>query len=505
MLGGSTGEFIDFQDYDLSSISQDVIDEYLSFPQRNHFLPVKHDRKNLYAFALNDSAMAQAKFLAWRLNRFAVTQLVDETYFYPFLEQALSLWDQDKDAGAVESCEDSSFDVGQDLLGWSHEDAPIVRLVNKTLHQAISQGVSDIHFETQGSRFLVRYRLDGGLRTIKTLDTAIQTTVISRIKVMGGLDVAENRIPQDGRLEVRFGNKNVDLRVSTMPTLSGEKAVLRILDRSKNILSLDEIGMKPEDIDLFRQMISQPFGIILVTGPTGSGKTTTLYAALSELVHDSSLNIMTVEDPVEYHLPGVNQVQVNRSAGVEFSNAVRGFLRQDPDVILVGEIRDVETASTAVQASLTGHLVLATLHTNDAPTAITRLLEMGVEPFLLSSSLLMTIGQRLVKSNCPYCSQESTVDASSMAMASSHFNINKQTKGLGCSKCYETGYSGRHGIYEMMPMSERLGGYITQRMSIDVIRKHMTETGRRSMLDHGFELVKQGKTTLNEVLRVTRS
>jgi general secretion pathway protein E len=321
---------------------------------------------------------------------------------------------------------------------------------------------------------------------------------------MGQMDVAETRLPQDGRFQVLVGNKDIDLRVSTMPTLRGEKAVLRILDRSQNVLSLSELGMDRDDCELMKEMTESPYGIILVTGPTGSGKTTTLYAALSELVQES-LNIMTVEDPVEYHLPGVNQVQVNRAAGVTFAGAVRGFLRQDPDIILVGEIRDYETASAAVQASLTGHLVLATLHTNDAPTAVTRLLEMGIEPFLLASSMIMVLGQRLVRLNCPLCTQPVPMDAALLdRVDAQHIHLSKQDKGQGCIHCMHSGYKGRQGIFELLPVNEELQSMVVQKQSADALRRHMRGLGRRSMFEHGLKLVADGRTTLEEVVRVTR-
>ncbi len=492
-------------DFDLSSLPQEVISTYLSFPQRNEFLPVSLNEDLLQVLVISSKALPLADHLAWKLDKKISTTRVDEDRFYMLLEQALALWEEDQDSSVLhQDAPDQREDFGRDLLGWSHDDAPIVRLVNKALHQAISQGASDIHFEAQNRSFLIRYRQDGELRTIRRLDQAVQPTVLARIKVMGQMDVAETRVPQDGRFQVRVGNKDIDLRVSTMPALSGEKAVLRILDRSKNVLSLPELGLQGQDIEIFRQMTVAPYGIILVTGPTGSGKTTTLYAALSELVQDT-LNIMTVEDPVEYHLPGVNQVQVNRAAGVTFASAVRGFLRQDPDIILVGEIRDLETASTAVQASLTGHLVLATLHTNDAPTAITRLLEMGIEPFLLASSMIMVLGQRLVRLNCPSCSGYQPISPATMAMLDQGgTDLSSQYKGQGCEACLHSGYKGRQGIFELMPVTEDLRSLMVQKASAETLRKYMQSTGHRSMFAHGLQAVAQGSTTLEEVLRVTR-
>ncbi|WP_291321476.1 GspE/PulE family protein [Desulfonatronospira sp.] len=491
-------------EFDLSALPGDIVTSYLQFPQRNQFLPVSLDEDRLMVLVTSVQGRCLADHLAWKLGKLISTRLVNQDLFYSLLEQALSLWEEEHDSGDSVEQEADSEDFGRDLLGWSHEDAPIVRLVNKALHQAVSQGASDIHFELQGKQFVIRYRLDGKLSTVRSLDPAVQPTVLARIKVMGSMDVAECRAPQDGRFQVRVGNKDIDLRVSTMPTLRGEKAVLRILDRSKNILSLPELGLEGEDIDLLRQIMFSPYGIILVTGPTGSGKTTSLYAALAELPRDS-LNIMTVEDPVEYHLPGVNQVQVNRAAGVTFAGAVRGFLRQDPDIILVGEIRDMETASTAVQASLTGHLVLATLHTNDAPTAITRLLEMGIEPFLLASSMILVVGQRLVRKNCPVCSRQVPVSGDCLSMLQNHHaRFSSQYRGQGCEACLHSGYKGRQGIYELMPVNEELRSLMIQKPSAEELRSFMRSKKNRSMFEHGLSLVQKGSTSLEEVLRVTR-
>ena len=469
---------------DLSRLPQEVVSQYLAFPRRNEFLPVAAEDGVLRIWLLAARARPLADFLAWRLGLAVRTELVRNEVFFPALEQALALWEEDAPAEDDEAGGEETDDSGRELLGWSHEDAPIVRLVNRLLHQAVSQGASDIHFEGRENGFQVRFRVDGELHTERRLELAVQSTVLARIKVMGHMDVAESRAPQDGRFQVRVGRKDVDVRVSTMPTLNGEKAVLRILDRSKNILPLSDLGLEPDAVAVITRMIAAPHGIILVTGPTGSGKTTTLYAALRELIRESR-NIMTVEDPVEYHLPGVNQVQVNRAAGVTFATAIRGFLRQDPDIILVGEIRDQETASTAVQASLTGHLVLATLHTNDAPTAVTRMLEMGVEPFLLASSLHLVIGQRLVRLTCPTCSSPSHA---------SH---------TGCEACRHSGYRGRQGIFELMPVDEALRSLVVRKASVEQLRTHLKTTGFQTMHDHGLRLVDQGKTTMEELLRVT--
>lgn len=490
-------------EYNLKDLSQEVIDAYLSFPQRNEFLPVMCDGETVTVLLLRPRALPMADHLSWVVGKGVDTRLVSDDEFYRMLEQALRLWEEDA-SEHEDDAEEEFEDDSQELIGWSHEDAPIVRLVNKVLQEAINLGASDVHFEGRDKDFLVRMRLDGELQIYRTLNKGLQSTVLARIKVMGNMDVAESRAPQDGSIRVRLARKDVDIRVSTVPTMNGEKAVLRILDRSKTILSLPDLGMGPEDLVQLRKAVSSPHGIVLVTGPTGSGKTTTLYAALTEMAREAK-NIMTVEDPVEYHLSGVNQVQVNNAAGVTFASSIRAFLRQDPDIILVGEIRDKETASTAIQASLTGHLVLATLHTNDAPTAITRLLEMGMEPFLLASSLALSMAQRLIRVNCPECSRSTPISEESRSLAGdSAAGMQTQMKGQGCDFCYHTGFKGRRGIFEMMPMDESLRKLVIAKESVDAFRAYEKASGMRSMWGHGVELVRQGVTTFEEVLRVTR-
>ncbi len=493
-------------DFDLKLLPEKVVRAYLTFPQRNEFVPVSLENDSLLVLVLSAKALPLADHLAWKLGKGICTKMVDEDSFFPVLEQALALWEEEQDSGHGDGEDAVDRDAsGRDLLGWSHEDAPIVRLVNKALHQAISQGASDIHFELQDRSFIIRYRRDGELRTVRRLDQAVQPTVLARIKVMGHMDVAESRVPQDGRFQVRVGNRDIDLRVSTMPTLSGEKAVLRILDRSKNILSLSELGLEGEDMELFRRITTSPYGIILVTGPTGSGKTTTLYAALSELVRES-LNIMTVEDPVEYHLPGINQVQVNRAAGVTFATAVRGFLRQDPDIILVGEIRDVDTAQIAVQAALTGHLVFSTSHTNDAATTLTRLVDLGLEPYLINASLEGVVAQRLVRRICPNCKEEYTPGHESLLLLgldSDDTESKKFYRGRGCQLCNNIGYKGRMGIFEILNINDEVRDLLTSGASTGEIRMCARKHGARSLRQSGLLAVFDGETTVEEVARAT--
>ncbi len=374
----------------------------------------------------------------------------------------------------------------EDLLE-STDDAPVIRMINALLTQALREGASDIHIEPFEQISIVRFRIDGRLRDIVRPKKAIHAALISRVKIMSQLDIAERRLPQDGRITVRVGGKPVDVRVSTLPTGHGERAVLRLLDKEGGRLDLQQLGMSENTQAQFDHLISQPHGIVLVTGPTGSGKTTTLYAALTRL-NAVTTNILTVEDPIEYELPGVGQTQVNTRIDMSFAKALRAILRQDPDVIMIGEIRDLETAQIAVQASLTGHLVLATLHTNDAAAAVTRLLDMGIEPFLLSSSLLGVAAQRLVRKLCSHCRQ----------FDGQHWHD------VGCDKCGNTGYHGRVGIYELLLTTDAIREQIHNRTSEAEIRASAQRNGMQSMREDGERWLQDGTTTEAELLRVTK-
>lgn len=366
----------------------------------------------------------------------------------------------------------------EDLLETS-DDAPIIRMLNALLTQAARDGASDIHIEPYERHSSVRFRVDGNLREVVRPNRALHAALISRLKIMAELDIAERRLPQDGRISLRIGTRAVDVRVSTLPSAHGERAVLRLLDKSESKLSLESVGMQGAVLKRFEHLIAQPHGIILVTGPTGSGKTTTLYAALQRLDARAS-NIMTVEDPIEYELAGIGQTQVNAKIDLTFAKALRAILRQDPDVIMIGEIRDFETAQIAIQASLTGHLVLATLHTNDASSAVTRLTDMGVEPFLLSSSLLGVLAQRLVRKLCTHC------------------------KGPGCEQCGHTGYAGRTGVFELLVADDAIRAQIHNRASEADIRAAALAGGMTLMRDDGARLVQSGVTSHEELVRVTR-
>jgi general secretion pathway protein E len=374
----------------------------------------------------------------------------------------------------------------EDLLE-AADDAPVIRMINALLTQALREGASDIHIEPFEQISIVRFRIDGRLRDVVRPKKGIHAALISRIKIMSQLDIAEKRLPQDGRIALRVGGKAVDVRVSTLPTGHGERAVLRLLDKEGGRMDLQQLGMSEHTRAQFDQLIAHPHGIVLVTGPTGSGKTTTLYAALTQL-NSPTTNILTVEDPIEYELPGVGQTQVNARIDMSFSKALRAILRQDPDVIMIGEIRDLETAQIAVQASLTGHLVLATLHTNDAPAAITRLLDMGIEPFLLSSSLIGVLAQRLVRKLCTHCKR---------------FD-GHQWQEVGCDHCARTGYHGRVGIYELLLTTDQIRAQIHDRAAESQIRDTALRDGMLTMHDDGQRWLREGLTTEAELLRVTK-
>jgi len=394
--------------------------------------------------------------------------------------------------GEVESAVDLSrlmqeLPAVEDLLE-AADDAPIIRMLNALLTQAARDGASDIHIEPYERSSAVRFRVDGTLREVVQPNKALHAALISRLKIMAELDIAERRLPQDGRIGLRIGQRAIDVRVSTLPCAHGERAVLRLLDKSDQLLGLEGLGMSGEVLAGFGRLVQQPHGIVLVTGPTGSGKTTTLYAALQTL-DTTTTNVLTVEDPIEYELPGIGQTQVNPRIELSFAKALRAILRQDPDVIMIGEIRDYETAQIAIQASLTGHLVLATLHTNDAPSAVTRLTDMGVEPFLLSSSLLGVLAQRLVRTLCRHCCR---------ADAQGHWHPQ------GCEACGHTGYKGRTGVYELMVADAAVRERIHERAAEAELAAAARAAGLRPMREDGLRLVATGLTAPEEVLRVTR-
>ena len=385
-------------------------------------------------------------------------------------------------------------------------DAPVIKLVNGILIKAIKGGASDIHFEPYERQFRVRYRIDGVLRKVMGLPVKIKNAIISRLKIMAQLDIAERRLPQDGRIKLRLGRaKEVDFRVSTVPTLYGEKVVLRLLDKSSLQLDMTKLGFEDDDLELFQNAIHQPVGMVLVTGPTGSGKTTTLYSALIDLNRESD-NIMTAEDPIEYNFAGINQVQMHEEIGLTFASSLRSFLRQDPDIIMVGEIRDFETAQISIQAALTGHLVLSTLHTNDAPSAITRLIDMGIEPFLVTSSVILVQAQRLMRRICEHCKEPVKIPEEALIEAGvpkEKIGTFECYKGKGCPYCNHTGYKGRVSVFEIMPYFEELKSMTLKRASGFELKKRAIELGMRTLRQNALLKVMNGISTLEEALRVT--
>lgn len=433
---------------------------------------------------------------------------VDGTIFQQHLAQVYQSKSSILDAaGGMEEDMDlsllaSQLPVSEDLLE-NQDDAPIIRLLNALFTQAIKQKASDIHIETYEDHVLVRNRIDGVLHEVLEIQRAIAPLVISRVKVMAKLDIAEKRIPQDGRISLRIGGHNIDVRVSTLPSNHGERVVMRILDKQAAQLNLSLLGMPKSTVETIRQMIAEPHGIILVTGPTGSGKTTSLYAMLTEL-NEVTRNILTIEDPIEYDLEGIGQTQVNTKVQMTFAKGLRAILRQDPDVVMIGEIRDLETAEIAVQASLTGHLVLSTLHTNSALGALTRLRDMGVESFLLSSSIVGLIAQRLVRRLCPHCKTEHTLreEEKELMGLAPDTDVSQVFEPKGCDLCNHLGYKGRTGIYELITIDEVLRGMIHRQEHLQTMEEYLRRT-TPSIRDDGFKRVLKGDTSLAEILRVT--
>ena len=403
----------------------------------------------------------------------------------------------------------AAIDMGEEELAEvsdireSADDAPVIKLVNSIIGQAVEEGASDIHFEPEGREMRVRFRVDGILRETTQIPRRMIAGVISRVKIMADLDIAEKRVPQDGRVSLVVEKHAIDTRVVTMPRVDGEGIVMRILDKSQALIGLDLLGMAEGSEEIFEEAFRRSYGAVLVTGPTGSGKSTTLYAALNE-INEPQRNIITIEDPVEYQLPGVNQLQVNLKAGLTFAGGLRAMLRADPDVIMVGEIRDGETAKIAIESALTGHLVLSTLHTNDAPSAITRLTEMNIEPFLSASAIICVVAQRLVRQLCTYCKSRTMLSVSSLEAAG--FNVAFDLEAyepIGCSRCGGTGYKGRTGLYEVMAISDEIRDLTIERSSSEEIRKVAVAQGMRPLRADGFEKVKNGVTSIAEVARVT--
>jgi len=387
------------------------------------------------------------------------------------------------------------------------DEAPIVKLVNSLIADAVRKGASDIHMEPYEKSMRVRFRIDGVLHEMMSPPFKFKAALLSRLKIMAELDIAERRVPQDGRIKIKVLNRTIDLRVSSLPTIFGEKIVMRILDKTNLNIDLEKLGFEPKSMKAFTSAIASPYGMVLVTGPTGSGKTTTLYSALSR-INTPEVNVMTAEDPVEYNLDGINQVLVHDDVGLTFAAALKAFLRQDPNIIMVGEIRDLETASIAVKAALTGHLVLSTLHTNDAPSAIGRMVDMGVEPFLVASSVNLILAQRLVRRVCSGCKRPLEMDAEvlrELQLDPAEAKGAQFSEGAGCVDCSNTGYRGRQGVYEVMPMTPKLRDLTLDRASAGEIKKMAITEGMLTLRRDGLEKLKRGMTTAEEILKETAS
>lgn len=451
------------------------------------------------------SAMLGCEVDAVLAPRLEITGLIARAYRHKAdgIDEALDAVAEDGDIGSMAA----EIDEAEDVLNVSNK-APIIKLVNTVLFQALKMRASDVHFQPYPDRMQVRFRIDGILYDMDSIPRRVQDAIISRVKVMGKMDIAERRLPQDGRATIRLGDGEVDVRISSVPTSDGERIVLRLLDKSAKLYTLDEIGLTKENQETIEEYLNFNHGIILVTGPTGSGKTTTLYASMAQ-IDTSQKNVLTIEDPVEYALPGVSQVQVNQKKGLTFARGLRSFLRQDPDVMMVGEIRDLETAEVAIRAALTGHLVFSTVHTNDSASTITRMVDQGVEPYLVSSSIVLIIAQRLVRTICRHCRQEVPLNdewkakLAKVGMELKRLN-GKISVGAGCEECFHSGYSGRTAIYEIMPVDEELRTQIMEGASATDMKRSAVSRGLITLREDGRRKIESGQTTPDEVLRVTQ-
>ena len=470
-------------------------------------------KKNTIRVAINDPLLIQPMdnikiiYDSYKI----IPVLSTEKEILKIINNHFDILKENSTTSVIENLEESDFEIlsspiteTEDIMDMANE-APIIRLVNTVIKQAIEDRASDIHIEPFEKDLIIRFRIDGILYNMFTPPKKYQAAIISRIKIMSNLNIAENRLPQDGRIQLKVGGKDIDIRVSVFPTYYGERIVLRLLNKSDMKFDLDSLGFSKDSLSIFNELIKKTHGIILVTGPTGSGKTTTLYSVLTRL-NTPDVNILTVEDPIEYQLHGVGQMQVKPKIDLTFAAGLRSILRQDPDIIMVGEIRDLETAEIAIQAALTGHRVFSTIHTNDAASGITRLLDMGVEPFLIASSVNAFLAQRLVRTICPHCKQSykpDTVVLKDLGIKSSQIQGKKLYKGKGCEKCINTGYLGRSGIYELLPITNDIRKLIMEHADAVAIKEKAIANGMKTLLQDGIEKAFQGLTTLEEVLRVS--
>ena len=501
----------------IESISKEMLNRKLvenlpiEFLKKHKIIPLR-DENNTVMIAVADpfdttAFDSVANILDLPCKRvICLLSVIEESLSRYFYEHEDSTSETLKSIDNNDTLENITLESGtEDLLDLAGR-APVVKLVNTFFFQAVQSRASDIHIESYEQEVKVRFRIDGVLHNRYTLSKQHVAALISRLKVMANLNIAERRLPQDGRCRIKIGEKEIDVRVSTIPNSGGERVVLRLLDKTSARFGLDELGFDPETESTFRKLINKPHGIILLTGPTGSGKTTTLYGALSEL-NTEERNIMTVEDPIEYKLPGVGQMQIQPKINLTFANSLRHILRQDPDVIMVGEIRDLETARIAIQSALTGHLVLSTLHTNDSASAVTRLIDMGIEPYLVCSSVIGIMAQRLVRAICPECKIKHTPNEEEIIVLNNHtFESGKNVlyKGSGCQFCLNTGYKGRTGIFELMIMTDQLRELVVENARSNLIKQAALKNNMKTLFEDGMRKVFAGETTIEEVLRVTQ-
>ncbi|MBI5178288.1 MAG: type II secretion system ATPase GspE [Nitrospinae bacterium] len=482
-------------------VSAGVSAAYLS---ENKIYPVRLDGDCLEAVVCDPAAIPMVEALLVGTDRYAKVFLATEEAVHLAIERAFgtgasvmeSIVDRAGESGVADP--DAGGEEDPDHLSDLASGAPVIRLVNLLIQRAVETGASDIHIEPFEDDLSVRYRIDGILHHVEAPPKKMQAAVSSRIKIMARLNIAEKRLPQDGRIRTRVGGKDIDMRVSTIPTVYGESIVMRILDRGSVVIDLNTLGFPKGEREKFGAMIARPYGMLLVTGPTGSGKTTTLYAALDK-INTPDKKIITVEDPVEYQMKGINQIQVRPQIGLTFQNGLRSIVRQDPDIIMVGEIRDFETAEIAIQAALTGHMVFSTVHTNDSAGAITRLLDMGIEHYLISSALVGALAQRLVRILCPKCKKPYLPTAEEAREAGSG-TLYRET---GCKECANTGYRGRLGIYELLAVEDAVRNLILQKASAHVIKEQARRDGMTTLREDGFAKVRAGTTSVSEVVRVT--
>ncbi len=496
---------------DIEEIPSDLINDLpINYAKKNEVLPLRKDGEFIVVAIANPSNFYVIDDLRIIFNS-PIKPVIASSY--EIINAINAVYNRTTETGEDAMSEldesmteiDADFNEPVDLLDASDE-APIIRLVNSLLFRSVKQKASDIHIEPFEKELIVRFRIDGVLYDIIHPPKRAQSAIISRVKIMAGLNIAEKRLPQDGRIRIKIAGKDIDIRVSTIPASYGESVVMRLLDRSSILLGLDDLGLWGRNLEKMNDLIYSRHGIILVTGPTGSGKSTTLYAALSK-INSKDIKILTIEDPVEYQLPGINQVQVNPKIELTFSSGLRSFLRQDPDVIMVGEIRDRETAEIAIQASLTGHLVLSTLHTNDAPSSITRLIDMGIEPFLASSSIIGIIAQRLVRTVCKDCAKRYTPteeELEEIGLNIKELGGKQLFRPVGCPNCLETGYAGRTGIHEFMAVDDAVRIEVMKGSDASTIRKVAIDQGMVSLRRDAAHKVVNGITTVEEVLRVTQ-